>query len=80
MVLGVDDSVFIRDTQLEDTGTYTCVASNSIGEAVYEVHVLVEPTAGWCVTIYSSTDNVVSVSKNRAAPVRGVSEDSERDD
>ena len=48
MIVGTDDSIFIRDTQLEDSGTYTCVANSSAGEAIYEVHVLVEPSAGGC--------------------------------
>ena len=48
VVLGMDGSVYIRDTQLSDTGTYTCVATNTAGQAVYEVHVLVTPSAGEC--------------------------------
>jgi hemicentin len=43
--LGMDGSVYIRDTQLSDTGTYTCLATNTAGQAVYEVHVLVAPSA-----------------------------------
>ena len=46
VIVGMDDSVYIRDTQLSDSGTYTCVASNTAGEAVYEVHIQVEPSAG----------------------------------
>ena len=54
--LGMDGSVYIRDTQLSDTGTYTCLATNTAGQAVYEVHVLVAPSAGQrSHTTYSSS-------------------------
>ena len=67
--LGMDDSVFIRDTQLSDSGTYTCLANNSAGVAVYEVHVLVEPSAGQWNLARGVPHDVVSVSKNRAPSV-----------
>lgn len=40
----VDDvSVYIQITQESDSGTYSCVAENAAGIAVYDFNLLVEP-------------------------------------